>query len=158
MTRAPYGDSARRSSLRWAVAFACWVAFIWLHSLIQGPESSLESGVVVALVRPLFEAIGVTDVDLMTLVVRKGAHFTEYAVLGVISCGLARSRRAEGRPLPAAFALLPALVPVIDECLQLTVPGRVGAVTDVLIDLSGLAFGVLATVLIARARRTRREV
>lgn len=148
-------DSARRST-RWAVAFACWVAFIWCHSLVQGPQSSAESGAVVALVRPLLEALGIGDVDLMTVVVRKTAHFLEYAVLGVLARGLLSSLHAErgARPLPCAP--LVALVPVIDETIQLSVPGRSGQVTDVLIDLAGLVTGAIFSHLVARALRGRR--
>lgn len=146
-------DSARRPTWRrWAVACACWVAFVWGHSLIQGPESSLESGMVVALLRPAFEALGILDADLMSLIVRKCAHFSEYAVLGVLTCCCARARwRDTGRP-PLPAGLLAALVPVADECIQLGVPGRTGQPTDVLIDLAGLAMGVLLALLVARLR------
>ena len=153
-SRAPSNDSAPRPvRRRWAAAFAVWVAFIWGNSLIQGSQSSLESGMVVALVRPLFEAVGVMDADLMTLVVRKLAHFSEYAVLGVIARGLFRSlwRERGVAPFPRAFAV--ALVPVADECLQLFVPGRMGQPTDVLIDLAGLITGALAAWLVAWVRR-----
>lgn len=151
----PHCDSARRSSRRWAVALACWVAFIWCHSLVQGPQSSLESGMVVALLRPLFEAVGVTDASLMSLVVRKCAHFSEYAVLGVLACGLFRARGREmgRRALPAA--LIVALVPVVDECIQLGVPGRSGQPTDVIIDLSGLLVGSIASSVVSRLRSQR---
>lgn len=137
-----HGDSARRPSLSWAVALVLWIALIWGHSLVQGPQSSAESGLVVGLLRPLFEAVGVTDADVMSLVVRKCAHFSEYAVLGVIIRGFLVSRCAEsGRPaLPAG--LLAALVPVIDESIQLFVPGRSGNPIDVCIDLAGVAAGV----------------
>ncbi|MBM6773979.1 VanZ family protein [Olsenella profusa] len=147
-------DRARRARW-WAVALACWVAFIWCHSLVQGPQSSLESGMVVSLVRPLFETLGVTDADLMSFVVRKCAHFSEYAVLGVLSSGLLRARRREtgARPLPAGLAV--ALVPVVDECIQLGIPGRTGQPTDVLIDLSGLLAGALLATLVARLRSRR---
>lgn len=157
MTRGRKDDSARRpTTLRWAVAFACWVCFIWGHSLIQGPQSSLESGLVVALVRPLFEALGVTDVDLMTLIVRKGAHFSEYALLGVLAAGLFRARRRERGRAPFPWAYLVALVPVADESLQLLVPGRSGQPTDVLIDLAGLLVGagLFLAVSWARGRRS----
>ena len=148
-------DSARRSTLKWAVALSCWVAFIFGHSLIQGPQSSLESGFVVSIIRPLFEAVGISSLDLMTLVVRKTAHFSEYAVLGVLACGLLRALRRErgARPIPAG--LLVALVPVADETLQLFVPGRSGQLTDVLIDLSGVAFGVLAYLVVSSIMRRR---
>lgn len=150
-------DSARRPSRRWAVALACWVAFIWCHSLVQGPQSSLESGMVVALARPLFEALGVTDAGLMSLVVRKCAHFSEYALLGVLAAGLFRARRRETGRRALPTALVVALVPVVDECIQLGVPGRSGRPADVMIDLSGLLVGSLASVAAARllSRRAR---
>lgn len=144
-------DSARRPTLgRWATALLCWVAFIWGHSLVQGPQSALESGFVVSLVMPALEALGVRDVDLVTLVVRKGAHFSEYAVLGVLAFGLFRARLRERGMPPFPTACLVALVPVADECLQLFVPGRSGQPTDVLIDLAGICAGVLLSRLWAR--------
>ena len=159
MTLGEKNDSARRPSLRWAVALCCWVAFIWGHSLIQGPQSSLESGMVVALVRPVFEALGVTDVNIMTLIVRKGAHFSEYAVLGVLArClyGALRSERASFMTnYPVTFVIIVGMVPVVDECLQLFVPGRSGQPTDVLIDLAGLATGALLAWLAGRLRGRR---
>ena len=144
-------DSARRSTA-WAVAFACWVAFVWGHSLVQGPQSSLESGMVVDLLRPAFEALGMADENLMGLVVRKAAHFSEYALLGVLARGLFGSLRSERGVPPFPAALLVALVPVVDECIQLFVPGRSGQVTDVLIDLSGLVVGALLAHLVRRCR------
>ena len=149
-------DSARRPTwTRWAVACACWVAFVWGHSLIQGPESSLESGMVVALLRPAFEALGILDADLMSLIVRKCAHFSEYAVLGVLTCCCVRARRRETGRLPLPAGLLAALVPVVDECIQLGVPGRTGQPADVLIDLAGLVTGALLAALVARVRARR---
>lgn len=144
-------DSARRSIL-WAAAFACWVVFVWGHSLVQGPQSSAESGAVVALLRPAFELAGLTDVSLMTLIVRKAAHFLEYAVLGLLAHGMFASLRAERGVRSFPWAILVALVPVLDECLQLAVPGRSGRATDVLIDLAGVATGALA---LGVARRIR---
>ena len=128
---------------------------MWAHSLVQGPQSSFESGLVVSLIRPIFETLGVTDVDAMTFVVRKGAHFSEYAVLGVLAWGLFRARlRERGRaPFPAAF--LVALVPACDEGIQLLVPGRSGQLGDVMIDLAGVCFGVLLALLASAWARSR---
>ena len=149
-------DSARRPSRRWAVAFVCWVVFIWGHSLVQGPQSTAESGMVVSLLRPLFEGVGIVDPDLMSLIVRKAAHFSEYAVLGVLARGLVASLREEGSALHLPMGVVAALVPVADECLQLFVPGRSGRVQDVLIDLCGMLFGVVLSRIASRvARRAR---
>lgn len=104
------------------------------------------------LVRPLFEALGVTDVELMTLLVRKCAHFSEYAVLGVLGWNLFGRLRALGEARRPWGALLVAAVPVLDETLQLFVPGRSGSPVDVCIDLAGVATGALLTALLFRER------
>lgn len=149
-------DSARRPSRWWAVAFVCWVAFIWGHSLVQGPQSTAESGLVVSLLRPLFEGVGIVDPDLMSFIVRKVAHFSEYAVLGVLARGLVTSLREEGSAPRFPVTVVAALVPVADECLQLFVPGRSGRLQDVLIDLCGMLFGFALCWVASRvARRAR---
>ena len=148
------GKSASRRVLAWGVALVLWVCFIWGHSLVGGAASSLESGRVVALARPLFEALGVTDVDLMTFVVRKCAHFSEYAVLGVLASSfwtrVAGRAAVQGRAI-AVGALLTALVPCVDESIQLLVPGRCASPRDVLIDLAGCMTGVALCTLVRRS-------
>jgi VanZ family protein len=42
---------------------------------------------------------------------------------------------------------------VVDEAIQLFVPGRSGRVTDVLLDLSGVAFGAVLSLAISKIAR-----
>lgn len=153
-----------RRTLAWGAALLLWVGFVWGHSLVGGAASSAESGRVVALLRPLFEATGVTDLDLMTFVVRKCAHFSEYAVLGGIARTFwtrvsrelgSRASSSRHRVLLAGLVLT-ALVPCLDETIQLFVPGRSGSPRDVAIDLAGVATGALLTCLFHRARTRER--
>lgn len=140
----------------WAAALLLWICFIWGHSLIQGPQSSAESGLVYSLLEPLFRCLGVVDTDLCTFIIRKCAHFSEYAVLGVISVGLAFSLVREGRLARArrwAPTLACALVPVLDETIQLFVPGRSGSPRDVAIDLAGMLTGACLATLVAKVRQ-----
>lgn len=126
----------------WKVALVLWILFIWGHSLIDGPTSAGESLAFVDLVRPLLDLLGVTDLDLVHTLVRKGAHFTEYLVLGVLASKALRPRDL-GRPgLTLPIACLWVAVPCIDEFIQLHVPERVGALTDVLIDMAGFVVGL----------------
>ena len=67
-------------------------------------------------------------------VLRKGAHLTEYAILGALLY------RALGRELPAL--LLGLAYAVTDELHQHFVRGRHAAPLDVLIDTAGVAFGI----------------
>ena len=98
-------------------------------------------------------ALGISDTQLMTLVVRKGAHVLEYAVLGFLTRGTLVARREERGRAVMPVGLLAALVPVVDECIQLVVPGRSGMVQDVLIDLAGMCLGVLVGMGVSRLRR-----
>ena len=68
------------------------------------------------------------------LLLRKIAHATEYAVLGLLLL------RALGRELPAAAVGI--AYAVTDEVHQAFVPGRQGAAVDVLVDSVGVLLGV----------------
>jgi VanZ family protein len=68
------------------------------------------------------------------LVLRKAAHAGEFAVLGFLLL------RALGRELPAFAAGI--AYAATDELHQTFVPGREGAVLDVLVDAVGVAVGV----------------
>ena len=86
--------------------------------------------------------------DFFHPIIRKAAHFTEYASLGFLTClgflflGL--------KPWPRA--LYPSLICLItamsDELYQSTVPGRSPMVTDVMLDVAGGIAGVLLVCLI----------
>lgn len=75
--------------------------------------------------------------------VRKGAHASEYAFLGLLLTGTAAAYRVPGRWRRYAFAfLVTAAYAVSDEFHQLFVPGRSGQVSDVLLDSVGALVGV----------------
>jgi VanZ family protein len=84
-----------------------------------------------------------TGLGTWDLLLRKLAHVTEYAILGLLVV------RAVGGALPA-FALGVAYA-ISDEIHQTFVPGRRGAPLDVLIDAAGVAAGILVWRRLARA-------
>ncbi len=130
-------------------ALLLWIAFIWGNSLMPGAASTSQSDRAASMLGPLFGLVGVSAFSTMTFVVRKSAHFLEYAVLAILGRATRRSWGGEGDVLPWALVFL---VPVLDECIQLFVPGRSGMLRDVLIDLAGMCFGLLATFLVGRIR------
>jgi VanZ family protein len=83
-----------------------------------------------------------TGLGLWDTILRKGAHVTEYAVLGLLLL------RALGREAPAFLAGV--AYAVTDEIHQHFVRGRHASPFDVAIDAVGVAAGIL---LIARALR-----
>ena len=94
--------------------------------------------------------------------IRKGAHMTEYAVLGASACVLCfyladiRLWNGISRRKMAALALaFSALFAVTDEIHQAFVPGRGPSVKDVLIDSVGAAIGIALIYIVGRYKRER---
>ncbi len=135
------GSSRSCATRGWTIFLFLWIAFIWGHSLVPGVDSSAESSRFVDLFYAVFVRLGITERTFMTFLVRKAAHFSEYAVLGFSAHALFRSLDAEKRA--RWLVLLTVLVPVCDETIQLFTPERSGQVTDVLLDLCGMLFGAI---------------
>ena len=125
------------------LATALWLWFIYARSAQPAAVSHEESGAVLGLLRRVLPFVDM-------LLVRKLAHFTEYAVLGALLWLDWRLLGRDGLLLPLGAGLLFAAG---DELLQTFIPGRSGELLDVLLDFSG----VLAAVLPARLIRTRKE-
>jgi VanZ family protein len=85
-----------------------------------------------------------TGLGVWDTILRKGAHMTEYAILGLLLL------RALGRELPA-FAMGIAYA-ISDEIHQHFVRGRHASPIDALIDTVGLAIGIF---LVSRLLQTR---
>ncbi|MBQ7565657.1 MAG: VanZ family protein [Oscillospiraceae bacterium] len=145
--------NTRRKMWFFAALSVLAVAFIFMQSIRSAPASQEESNRLLDLLRTLFDPKGVFFTDRWTTIIRKIAHFTEFAALGVlvgafsVSLGALRDQKLRSLPL-----LLCLLVAVVDETLQTFVAGRSGEVRDVLLDFGGVAVGVTAALLIARAR------
>ncbi|WP_205698537.1 VanZ family protein [Conexibacter sp. SYSU D00693] len=90
---------------------------------------------------------GLGDWDLL---LRKGAHMTEYALLWLLWL------RALGWRAPVAAAVVAIAYAATDELHQSTVEGRHGTPVDVLIDAVGVALGWLAFRLRPAVLRRRR--
>ena len=122
-------------------AAALWCVVIWQFSLTPADASSATSGAVWAFLNDTLAAMNVSF-RFTPIMVRKIAHFTEFFVLGVLVCSALLAHRVPCR-VPFAIACAVA-VATVDECIQLFVPGRAAAVTDVLLDSAGALVGVLA--------------
>lgn len=92
--------------------------------------------------------------------IRKLAHFTEYACMGVLVHALWSQWMKRGRGLYLLTVAWVAVSAAADEIHQLFVPGRDGNPADVCLDTCGGAFGLLVCVLGMKAlawRRRRRQ-
>lgn len=130
------------------VLLVCNLCFIWGNSLVSRAESHNLSVGVLGFLPPFWQALGLSEEEMVHLL-RKAAHFTEFACLGGLSTGLlALYRKVRFSPiihlLSAGF-----LVAAIDETIQVF-SNRGSQLQDVWLDFSGFAVG-LFVVLTVRA-------
>jgi len=139
---------------RW-LPVAAWATLIFTFSTgwFTGEHTA---GMLLPLLDLFFPDANPATVQAVNHVVRKLAHFCEYLVLSVL---LYRALRGGGRSrLAAACASvgIAGLYSLSDELHQVFVPGRVAALTDCLIDVSGAAAG--QGLLAALGRAARRSI
>lgn len=119
------------------VIYVVWILVIFAFSLQTGTVSSQSSKWYVDLLTAFFANFDLTvSASFLTTLVRKGAHFTEYAILGFLS-----RKNVEINGNPKFY--VSGLVPFADEYLQTFVSGRSGMLSDSLIDFAGYIAGVL---------------
>ena len=120
---------------------AC-IAMIFSNSLEIGVMSSARSVQVTEWLNRVLARMN-TGIQLQHVTVRKMAHVAQYAALGfllMLSMRVYTARILGHISWPLFLGLL---VAVIDECLQLLVPGRSGELMDVALDFAGVLMGVL---------------
>ena len=122
------------------VLIAVNLAFIWGNSLLPGEISGAISDGVKNLLRWCLSFLGLpSGGGGGGGLLRKAAHFTEFACLGGLFTWLfAMLQRPRALALGCGF-----LAACVDETIQIFVPDRGPGVFDVLIDTAGVAAGVL---------------
>lgn len=92
---------------------------------------------------PLNEDTRTKVLDSLNFYVRKGAHFSEYAILAAAFAFHLAARKRRGLWLYLLPVVLSGLYAATDEFHQTFVAGRTGLAKDILIDTSGAALGSL---------------
>ncbi|NLN82579.1 MAG: VanZ family protein [Clostridiales bacterium] len=141
-----------------SVVSAMFIMFIFINSIRTGTDSVDQSGNVVSFLQSLADAAGI-KVTISHLVIRKTAHFVEFAVLGTllgITLKTYTKRVLKNIFVPLFIGLFTA---VTDEFIQLYVDGRAGMVQDVVLDFTGMitGLGLAILVILLRQRRKLRE-
>lgn len=139
------------------VLAAAWCCFIFFMSANTGDVSQgMSDGLiaqVASMLHPGFSQLSADEqlrvIELWSFPVRKAAHFSEYALFGVLALNaVVQVARARGRfelrwALVFAALAFCVLFAAGDEFHQLFVDGRSGQLRDVIIDSCGAAVGVL---------------
>lgn len=130
------------------VLSAAWAGFILCRSMQPAEASDAESGVFLSFLQKIFPFVTMT-------LVRKAAHFTEFAILGSLLCGTMLCY--QGKKNWLIVFLISLLTALADETVQLFVKGRSGQVSDVWLDFSGAFLAALVIIFIAHMRKKRRQ-
>lgn len=140
----PGGDFLKKKKLwLWLLLTFLWMGLIFWQSSRTATESRAESLGLLYYVQKIFPWMTHT-------LLRKLAHFGEYAVLGWLLTGALYRAKNFLLLEPLAAGLFLALC---DETLQLFVAGRGSQVRDIWIDLAGITTGTLILWLYYRLRK-----
>ena len=118
------------------------LAFIWGNSLMNGTDSGEMSGSFMQWINNLLH-LSETGAQTLHLVIRKMAHFTEFACLGLLLTwlfGMMGEKKGHLFCMPLLFGMMAACV---DETIQVFVPDRGPSPVDIWIDTCGVAAGIV---------------
>lgn len=135
------------------VLTAMAIAFVFYNSMQDSEESHRASGIIEEFVKPIIYKICGDDADI-NYIVRKGAHLTEFCLLGLSVMGVVFTvgRKYFGYGL---FSVL--LVAVVDEYIQ-SFFDRTSSVKDVLIDFTGAMIGfAIGAIIFLIAQKTKKK-
>lgn len=129
------------------------LCFIWGNSLLPASVSGAFSGRVNDLVNMIWHTIYHKMVSSGDGTLRKIAHATEFAALGMETLVLLRYDLKKNW---ASIFLCGVSTALIDETIQLFIAGRSGEVRDIWIDFAGFLLGVLLIHITLGRRKQKR--
>ena len=157
------------------VALVLWMGFIFFMSANDGDHSQgMSDGVTSAVLSAVWLGYSgmspgeqAAVVESLSFPVRKAGHFSEYAVLGLLTFATLRQVQAlrVSQALRNARKIVPAAAGAVtiafvyacfDEFHQLFVAGRSGQPFDVGVDTAGALVAVAIAVVVVRMRERRR--
>ena len=156
MSLAPSTSSSDRSETRPARPLTRWIPVVlwaacisWFSTGAFSAQST--NSYIDPLLRRLFGELSPEGFRFAHTIIRKSAHFIEYAVLGIL---MSRALTEPGAPIPRRIVVKTiaycALYASLDELHQTFVPSRTGSPYDVLLDAVGATVGTLVFTLVRR--------
>ena len=107
--------------------------------------SSKQSNFIVNIISKI---LNINNINLLSIIIRKLAHFTEYFILGILVANFIKN--IHKKPYYAIIFCI--LYAISDEIHQIFVQGRSGEIKDILIDTCGSTIGILLNTKINRKR------
>lgn len=114
-----------------------WIIVIFSFSIQSGSISSLQSGFITKYIANFLSSFNIhIELKILSLIIRKLAHFTEFFILGSLvkqsSIDLKRND----------ILLFIFMIPFLDEFIQSFIPDRAMSLVDMGIDSLGISLGI----------------
>lgn len=110
---------------------------IFIMSSFDATESTNQSNFIVNIITDIFK---IENIELLSFIIRKLAHFTEYLILGFLTINMLNKNDISKKYLISIIICI--IYATSDEIHQIFVPGRACQIRDVLIDSIGSITGV----------------
>ena len=114
-----------------------WMIIIFIMSSFNADTSSSQSNIIVNFISNIFN---INNINLLSFIIRKLAHFTEYFILGILLYNCFIISFNMNLYIPIIICIMYA---ISDEIHQLFVSGRVFQVRDIIIDTCGGIIGII---------------
>ncbi|MGN1131232.1 MAG: VanZ family protein [Ruminococcus sp.] len=143
------GKNKKMSVIFWVLtSLTClYIFIIWIHSTMSASDSTVESTAVMNFLQEILRSIGL-GVELTDFIVRKSAHFCEFALLGFLTICTFYIKNKKILINLTSIGFICLCVAIIDEIIQIYSPGRSCQVSDVVLDFSGALAGICFYLLI----------
>ena len=112
-----------------------WMILIFIMSSFNSTESSNQSGFIVDIIANIFN---INNLNILSLIIRKLAHFTEYFILGLLVYNMIYNHNKK----TYIAIIICILYATSDELHQILVPGRSCQLLDITIDSIGSLLGI----------------
>ena len=131
------------------LALLLWMALIFYLSAQPADDSTITTNLLIDFLYNIYKFIFTNKaieysifVENVFAPIRKLAHFSEFMVLGIL---FYVNINKDGKKHIVIALALSCIYAISDEIHQLCVPGRYCAITDMIIDTCGAAFGIFLT-------------
>lgn len=114
-----------------------WMLLIFIMSSCDATESTNQSNFIVNIITDIFK---IENIELLSFIIRKLAHFTEYLILGFLTINMLNKNDISKKYLLSILICI--IYATSDEIHQIFVPGRACQIRDILIDSIGSITGV----------------
>lgn len=130
------------------ILLLAFTALIFSFSLDSAVESDAKSEDVTRFLQTVCDFLKL-DIEMVNGVIRKVAHFVEFAILGALAYICSRAFGYGASPA----MLYSIIAATVDETIQIYSPERFSSTEDVLLDFSGALFGILIVFLFSILRK-----